>query len=371
MYKVCHMTSAHAPEDERVFFKECMSLAANGYETYLVARGNSYEKNGVHIIGVGEIPTSRRKRMTKGARKVYDVAKALDADIYHFHDPELLPYGLKLKKKGKKVVFDSHESYPQQIRLKSYLSPLVRKIVACLYERYENHVLRIIDGAIIPCTFGGKNPFNDRCKHSSIIANYPILGEFYDYYAPEFPKEPESTCYIGGLTQARGIDQCVEASARAGATLHLAGGFSSAEYQQQVLASQPDGCVIYHGMLDRKQVAQLLLSSQIGLYLLQDVGQYLKLETMGIKAYEYMSMGLPIVMSHSPYNTALMEQYKFGICVHPQNVNEIATAIRYLLDHPEEARQMGENGRRAVKEEFNWGVEEKKLLALYKEILGE
>ena len=62
MYKVCHMTSAHAPEDERVFFKECMSLAANGYETYLVARGNSYEKNGVHIIGVGEIPTSRRKR---------------------------------------------------------------------------------------------------------------------------------------------------------------------------------------------------------------------------------------------------------------------------------------------------------------------
>lgn len=44
MVKVCHMTSAHAPEDERIFFKEGMSLAANGYETYLVARGNSYEK---------------------------------------------------------------------------------------------------------------------------------------------------------------------------------------------------------------------------------------------------------------------------------------------------------------------------------------
>lgn len=54
MVKVCHMTSAHAPEDERIFFKEGMSLAANGYETYLVARGNSYEKNGVHIVGVGE-----------------------------------------------------------------------------------------------------------------------------------------------------------------------------------------------------------------------------------------------------------------------------------------------------------------------------
>ena len=48
---------------------------------------------------------------------------------------------------------------------------------------------------------------------------------------------------------------------------------------------------------------------------------------------------------------------------------QIADAIRYLLEHPEEARQMGENGRRAVKEEFNWGGEEKKLLALYEDIL--
>ena len=369
MIKVCHMTSVHFPRDTRIFYKECQSLANAGYEVYLVQRGESGEESGVHIIGVGQPSGGRLSRMTSFSRKVYKKALAVDADIYHFHDPELLPYGLKLKRKGKKVIFDSHESYPQQIRTKRYLSPLVRKIAAYLYERYEDHVLHLIDGAIIPCTFGGKNPFDGRCRHSRIVANYPILGEFYDGYDSEFPKEPDSTCYIGGLTQSRGINQCVAASAKAGATLHLAGGFSSAEYQQQVMESQPEGCVIYHGMLDRKQVAQLLLSSQIGLYLLQDVGQYLKLETLGIKAYEYMSMGLPIVMSRSPYNTALMEQYQFGICVDPEDVDEIASAIRYLLDHPEEARQMGENGRRAVKEEFNWSIEEKKLLALYDDIM--
>ena len=64
-------------------------------------------------------------------------------------------------------------------------------------------------------------------------------------------------------------------------------------------------------------------------------------------------------------------QYDFGICVDPANVDEIADAIRYLLDHPDEARQMGENGRCAVKEEFNWGVEEKKLLSLYEEVLAK
>lgn len=370
MYKVCHMTSAHAPEDERIFHKECVSLAKAGYETYLVQQGESYEKEGVHIVGAGAQPKGRIQRMTNFARSVYQKALEIDADIYHFHDPELLPYGLKLKKRGKKVVFDSHENYYDQILTKGYIPRLFRTWIAKMYCTYEDHVLAAIDGAVIPCTFGGKNPFDGRCKHSSIIANYPILGEFYGQYNAQFPKEPNSICYIGGLTQARGIDQCVEASARAGATLHLAGDFSSAEYQQQVMKSQPEGCVIYHGKLGRRQVTQLLLSSHVGLYLLQNVGQYLKLETLGIKAYEYMSMGLPVVMSRSPYNTALMEQYQFGICVDPENVDEIVKAIRYLLDHPEEARQMGENGRRAVKEEFNWGVEEKKLLALYEEILS-
>ena len=66
----------------------------------------SYEKNGVHIVGVGTIPDSRLRRMTQGAKRVYETALALDCDIYHFHDPELLPYGLMLKKKGKKVIFD-------------------------------------------------------------------------------------------------------------------------------------------------------------------------------------------------------------------------------------------------------------------------
>ena len=33
MTKACHITSAHGPEDVRVFRKECVSLAKAGYET--------------------------------------------------------------------------------------------------------------------------------------------------------------------------------------------------------------------------------------------------------------------------------------------------------------------------------------------------
>ena len=140
MVKVCHMTSAHSPEDVRIFVKECSSLAEAGYDTYLIERGKSYEKNGVHIVGVGDFYGSRLQRMITLAKLVYEAAVKVDADIYQIHDPELLPYALKLKKRGKKVIFDSHEYYNDQLRKKPYLPGWASVIIASIYKVYESYL---------------------------------------------------------------------------------------------------------------------------------------------------------------------------------------------------------------------------------------
>ena len=371
MIKVCHMTSAHGVEDDRIFHKECLSLANAGYDVYLVERGESYDKSGVHIIGVGDIPSNRIKRMTQGAKKVYQTALELNADIYHFHDPELLPYGLKLKRKGKKVIFDSHERYTEQILTKFYLPRMVRGAAAKGYGSYERSVLKQLDAVIFPCTMGSVNPFDGNCKHAAIISNAAILGEFYDLYDPAAEKKAKQICYVGGLTEDRGITSNIRAAYKAGATLALAGNFSPSTYEKELRSKPEYVCADYRGNLKRKEVADLLQTSKAGLCTLLNRGQYWKGDTFGIKVYEYMSMGLPVILNCSTYNKKMIEKYRFGICVDPENVDETADAIRYLFDHPDEARQMGENGRRAVKEEFNWGIEERKLLALYEDILKD
>ena len=371
MIKVCHMTSVHIPEDVRIFHKECVSLARAGYEVYLVQRGESYEKKGVHLVGFGKPSSNRLGRMLFDARKAYRAALAVDADIYHFHDPELLPYGLKLKKKGKKVIFDSHERYVRQIQAKPYLPPRLAALAAKLYGSYERHVLRRIDAAILPCTFNGENPLAGLCRRTLLISNAAILSEFYDLYSPAAPKKERQVCYVGGLTEARGVTAAVKAAGLADARLALAGGFSPPGYEERLRAMPEFSGADFRGRLDRAGVAALLSESQAGLCALLNRGQYWELDTFSIKVFEYMSMGLPVILSTTPYNKEAAERYGFGLCVDPENTEEYAAAIRYLLDHPEEARQMGENGRKAVKEEFNWGVEEKKLLALYEEILNE
>jgi glycosyltransferase involved in cell wall biosynthesis len=51
------------------------------------------------------------------------------------------------------------------------------------------------------------------------------------------------------------------------------------------------------------------------------------------------------------------------------NPKEIAEAIKYIIENPKEAEQMGKNGKRAVEEVYNWVNEEKKLLKLYEDLL--
>ena len=105
-HKITHLTSAHPRYDTRIFIKMCSSLAAQSYDISLVVADGEGDEfiNGVSIFDVGAKTGGRLTRMTTTVKRVFEKARELDADIYHLHDPELIPTGIKLKKLGKTVI---------------------------------------------------------------------------------------------------------------------------------------------------------------------------------------------------------------------------------------------------------------------------
>jgi glycosyltransferase involved in cell wall biosynthesis len=84
--------------------------------------------------------------------------------------------------------------------------------------------------------------------------------------------------------------------------------------------------------------------------------------------FEYMALGLPVVVSDFPLYRAIIERYRAGLCVDPLDPDATAMALRWLAGNPEEARAMGARGREAVASAYRWETERDKLFAFYRRL---
>lgn len=370
MKKICHVTSAHPRYDRRILHRECVSLQEAGYDVTLVVNDTveNEKYKGVSIVSTKvSYENNRLKRMMSGVKNVYKKAVEVDAEIYHIHDPELLRIALKFKRKGKKVIFDSHEDYFSQIKEKKYLPKIFRGLLARVYYVYESYVLKQIDAVVSPAKMESKN-LEDRALQVAYVDNRPRVDEFLLKEGIESEKR-EGVCYAGGLTYERGILHAAMAAVQAEVPLYLAGSFSSDIFKEEVLQGERAKYVHYEGILNKEEVYSLYGKCAIGLCTLLRVGQYAIMPNLPTKVYEYMAMGMPVILSDIPSTRRLIEKYKFGLLVNPDQPEDIAEKITYLLAHPDEMKAMGEKGKQLVLTEWNWSKEEEKLLWLYKEIL--
>jgi glycosyltransferase involved in cell wall biosynthesis len=364
MCRIAHLTSAHPRNDTRIFSKQCRTLAAHGYDVTLVVaddRGDDYQ-DGVRIADVGRLP-GRLNRMFRTTRRVFAKAVALDAAIYHFHDPELIPVGLKLKRLGKKVIFDSHEDVPQQLLDKPYLDPVSLRLLSGAVAVYERYACPRFDG-IIGATPFIRDKFLAMNPHTVDVNNFPLTGELD---APvEWTNKRAEVCFVGGIDAIRGAHEIVRACERlqTPTRLNLVGRFSEAALESTVKAYPGWARVNELGFLDRAGVREVLGRSVAGLVTSHPIGNFLY--GLPIKMFEYMAAGIPVIASNIPFWREIIEGNGCGICVDPLDPQAIAQAIDYLVMNPEPAKRMGENGKKAVATKYNWPLQAEKLAGFYR-----
>lgn len=367
MRRVAHLSSHHADDDIRIFRKECRSLVEAGYEVaYVVPTAEDRTADGVLVRSVA-VPRSRRDRFLITPWKVLREALRFDADVYHFHDPELMLPGLVLKLMGKRVVYDVHEDLPRQILSKAWVPLWLRQPVSWLAEGLEYLTTRAMDAVVTATPHIAKRFPRGKTQ---VVQNFPIIGELATESRVPHHERPPTFIYVGGITGIRGLRECVEAigilNERVAAKLVLAGNFESDALLKELQAMPGWAHVDHKGFLSRAEVASLLAESRAGLVMFHPVPNHVNAQPN--KLFEYMSAGLPVIASDFPAWRELFDAAGCGHLVDPFDTAALAATMQGLLEDPAEAQRMGERGAAAVRERFNWDREAKELLAVYERI---
>ena len=370
MRRVVHLTTVHQAFDNRIFRKECRSLAAAGFDVTLVVPHERDETvDGVRIRALPR-PEGRLARLLLTGPRAWRAARSLDADLYHLHDPELLGAGLLLRAAGKPVIYDAHEDYRSSISQKAYLPAWLRRPLAVLSgaaERWAARRLRVVLA---------ERYYARRLPRGLAVLNYPILADYEDLPAPpDLADDRPRFLYTGWHSADRGA---LVAAGLPGLhpdlVLHMVGYCPAdlaaamrraAGADAERLLLEGEGRYVPH---ERILAHYAWPGWRAGVALFPPTPHYREKELT--KLFEYMAAGIPVLCSDFPVWRDLVEGAGAGRCVDPGDREAVAAALRWFCDHRDEARAMGERGRRAARERLNWEREAAKLAALYEEILG-
>lgn len=373
--RVVHITTVHAPFDQRIFHRECYSIAKAGYDVTLLTHHVRDEiREGVKLVSLGAPYLGKAKLRLLDrwlrTRIALRIALSHPADIYHFHDPELIGVALEMKRRtSARIIYDCHEDNIGYALQKRYIPRYLRFLMAKIIEIYECKAARCLD-AIVVADEGVRQRFADFGAKSEIIYNFPRL-ELFGKVARDVPRF--DLVYHGTLPKYH-IELCLaidDAIVQRGRYVRwlLFGRISNPEWvKHQIIQRNASERIVIGGMVPHDDVAKVVSQASIGIIPLPDLPKFQ--HNIPTKLFEFMALGLPVILSDLPPSRPFVGDNLCGYMVPVDDIGAYADAIIQLLDDPALRFQMGNEGRKRVERQYNWGGEASKLLNLYKELMA-
>lgn len=371
--KICHVTSMHDWDDDRIYQRACRRLSLMGHDVTLVATGRTGEpEDGVALVRLKARTGLRRRVLT--SLEAFRKALGVQADILHFHDPDLLPFLTVARLLGRRVVYDVHENYLARF-YGIHPARGLRWLVGRGFCLFETTCVRLFDGVVTVTPSMGEK-FRGKAQRLVDVSNVPDLGRL-EGLDPSTEKFPRPTVYTTGYhSEARHCRQTVEALPSIArrvpeVEVMFAGRFVPEGYEKVLRRVADDLGVSEHlrmePLLAWRNSFDRTARAHVGCVFLEPNPNYSV--THPNRLFEYMVCGVPVIAEDFPEMRRVVEDAKCGLLVDSCQPEAIVEAAVYLLTHTREAREMGLRGRRAVLERFNYEAEARKLEELYRSIL--
>jgi len=392
--KVCMISCTHNLYDDRIYWKEALSLKNHGYDVYHIGVGTENKEfiseYGIKLILVRRIIYFNNPVIDKlfhnlipgknVYKKILKVAADIKADVYHLHDLQLNRIGKQLKslRHEPKVIYDVHEPFPPSIRY-SYATNILEKIIKILHSLYVYHwelkCSKLYD-FIITTEENVYHKFKNHIKNNrvDIIYNYTDFS-LKNENIPFINREYDAI-YCGGITAIRGIFQIIEAARIAkqksrNLKFLIIGPVLERNLKPKIISlineHRLSKNVILKDRVPYNRISTFYNKSKIGLAIFLD--NPINHIILPIKMFEYMAFGLPVVCSNFGHLLKYTTRNNTGIPVNPQNPIEIYDAIVKILDNKSLYEKYKNNCLKASKVKYDWSLMDKKLKDIYSRIV--
>jgi glycosyltransferase involved in cell wall biosynthesis len=365
-----------------VFRREAVSLARADFDVTIIGKDDGTtcpdHQDGVRLVPVRKKPGwVGRLAFLREVRRL--ALAEPDVDVYHTHDYDQMANAMYIRRKTRRpVVLDVHERYAENYaRRLPVIGRIAPKLAERLLEWYENRCAGALHNVIIVYD-EEKQRFEDLGCSVLHVDNYATRRDFpADRVTDRQWARRTTIVHTGVLAEVRGSRILVEL-ARALEQSHPHVRVRVVELCHSDRQRQDFYALLNEvGNSSTLELVPVVPANELKRYLDDAIIGMVMLDARGplrfarpTKPYEHMAMSTPVVATRWGLTERVVEETGAGIVVDGMEPQAYIDAVRRILDDSKLAKQMGEAGRQAFVDRFNWEAVEPQFVEFFRDIVG-